>query len=413
MRSRTVIVGASLGGTRTARALRATGYSGEIVVVGDEATLPYDRPPLSKAFLAGTSTPDAIVLLDEEAARTDDVRLELGQAATRLDLAGRSVELADGTRLHFDHLVIATGARARPSPWGSHPGVHLLRTVADAVALASDLRRGGPLVIIGAGFIGSEVAATAKTMGVEDVTVVDPMPVPLSRVLNPGIAELFGRLHHDHGVATRFGVGVEKIDTSGEQLVVQLSDGTDLPATTVLVGIGAIPNDEWLAGSGLTIDDGVVCDRYSRAVDAPFVYAVGDVARWWHPRHRRLVRAEHWTNAAEQATCVAHNIVHPDDLREYCPVEYVWSDQYDWKIQLAGRTGGDLTHTIVEGSEPARSFAVLYADTCGDFAGAVTANWPRALLVCRRALGTPTRLDAVKDAVEAAAARSLAQKAEA
>ena len=383
-----VIVGASIGGVRTAQALRAEGYDGEIVLVGQESALPYDKPPLSKAFLAGTATDTDITLLDEEEAAAAGIRLELGRAATGCDLAGRVVELADGSRLRFDELVVATGARARPAPWGDLPGVHLVRTAADATALRADLARGGPLVIIGAGFMGAEVAATATAMGIAEVTLVDPVAVPLSRVLNPAVAERFGRLHADRGVRTRFGVGVSRIEVRGDGLRVFLGDGTELPAATVVVGIGAVPNDEWLRGSGLTIEDGVVCDQFSRA--AEHVHAVGDVARWFHPRHRRLVRAEHWTNAVEQANQVAHDIVQPGD-RAHKPVEYVWSDQYDWRIQLVGRTGADLGHEVVAGADADRSFAVIYTAPNGELVGALVANWPRALITVRKALiaGTP------------------------
>lgn len=404
----TVIVGASIGGVRMAQALRAEGYAGEVVLIGDEARLPYDKPPLSKGFLAGTATIADITLLDEEQAAAADIRLGLGRAATGLDLAGKAVELAGGARLRFDELVIATGARARPSPWGGHPGVHVVRTADDAAALREDLRRGGPLVVIGAGFIGAEIAATATAMGIDDVTLVDPVAVPLSRVLDPAVAELFGTLHARKGVTTRFGVGVTGIASSGTGLAVELTDGTTLSAATVVVGIGAVPNDEWLRGSGLTIDDGVVCDQFSRA--ANHVHAIGDVARWFHPRHQRLVRVEHWTNAVEQAACVAHNIVHPDTPYAHSPVEYVWSDQYDWKIQLAGRTGGALDHVFVPGADPARSFAVLYADRAGRFAGALTVNWPRALIASRRALRTTTTLAAVREDILARSGAAAATK---
>ncbi|MEV0639863.1 FAD-dependent oxidoreductase [Streptomyces sp. NPDC050619] len=402
----TVIVGSSVGGVRTAQALRVAGYDGEVVLVGEEHTLPYDKPPLSKGMLAGTTTADAIALLTEPAADKAGIRLMLGRPATRLHVDERIVELAGGERLAFDDVVIATGVRARPSPWGEQPGVHVVRTLDDAVALGAALRQGGPLVVIGAGFIGAEVAATARGLGLEDVTVVDPVPVPLSRVLNPAVAERFTRLHADRGVDTRFGVGVLGIDQAADGLAVRLTDGTTLRAATVVVGIGAVPNDEWLRSSGLQIDDGVVCDQYSRAVGAPHVHAVGDVARWFHRRHGRLVRAEHWTNAVEQATCVAHNIVHPDRLRTYEPVEYVWSDQYDWKIQLAGQTGGDLVHVTVGGADPTRTFAVLYADPDGGFRGAVTVNWPRALIACRRALTATHTLVEVRRTVEATLKRA-------
>lgn len=401
-----LVVGSSVGGVRTAQSLRTAGYEGEVVLVGEEPGPPYDKPPLSKALLRGTDTAAGITLLTGEAAAESDIRLVLGRAATRLDTDGRYVELADGERLDYDSLVIATGARARRPPWGEPPGVHVLRTLSDAQDLAGGLRRGGPLVIVGAGFVGAEVAATAREMGVASVTVVDPLPTPLSRVLDPAVAELFGRLHTEHGVTTRFGLGVSGIDTVADGLSVRLSDGSALPAATVVVGIGATPNDEWLRSSPLHIDDGVVCDRYSRALGAPDVYAVGDVARWYNPRHGRLTRVEHWTNAVEQAACVAHNIARPERLRVHQPVEYVWSDQYDWKIQLTGRTGEPLDHVVIPGADPERSFAVLYADADGEFAGAVTVNWPRALVACRRAVNAATSLEPVRQAVQATLKRT-------
>ncbi|MFE1836400.1 NAD(P)/FAD-dependent oxidoreductase [Streptomyces sviceus] len=402
--ARTVIVGASVGGVRTAQALRAAGYDGEIVLIGDEDVPPYDKPPLSKALLAGTTTADRIGLLRADAAAEARVELALGTAATGVDREHRRVLLTDGTSQFYDDLVIATGARARPSPWGTPPGVHALRSLADAEALAAALRAGGPLVIIGAGFIGAEVAATALGIGLDDVTVVDPVPVPLSRVLNPEIATAFGALHAARGVRTRFGVGVTDIKESGDGLEVYLDDGSVLPAATVVVGIGAVPNDDWLADSGIPTDDGVLCDSHCRSIEDPHVWAVGDVARWWHPRYGRRVRLEHWTNAVEQAVCVAHNITHPEALRDHTPVEYVWSDQYDWKVQLVGRTGGEIAHIRVDGADPERSFAVLYADESGQFIGALTVNWPKALITCRRLLSradaVPTSLSAVRALVD-------------
>ena len=401
----TVIVGASIGGVRTAQALRNGGYEGRVVLVGEESALPYDKPPLSKAFLAGTSTVEQMTLLSEAEARGAGIELELGRPAAGLDLAGSTIELAGGSRLRFDDLVIATGARARSSPWGRPPGVHVVRTLSDASALRADLLAGGPVVIVGAGFIGAEIAATAGGMGV-DVTLVDPVDVPLSRVLNPSVAEIFGRLHVARGVRTRFGTGVAGIRGTAGDLEVVLDDGSELAAATVVVGIGAVPNDEWLRDSGLVVDDGVLCDSFSRTSRAPRVHAVGDVARWHHPVYERSVRAEHWTNAVEQAACVAHNITNPDRPRVHAPTEYVWSDQYDWKIQLAGRTGGDLRHVTVPGSDPHRCFAVLYADAGDEFAGALVVNWPRALISCRRALLDKTTIDVVRDTISAAASKA-------
>jgi NADPH-dependent 2,4-dienoyl-CoA reductase/sulfur reductase-like enzyme len=361
-----------------------------VVLIGEERHLPYDKPPLSKSLLAGSDTADDVMLFSADAARAADVRLLLGRRAERLDVAASELQLDDGGRLAYDDVVVATGAQARPSPWGVHPGVHVLRTLDDAEALRSDLLDGGHLVIVGAGFIGAEVAATARALGL-DVTMVDPLDVPMARILGPEVGGLFVGLHERHGVATAFGVGVEGIEGRRGALRVTLTDGRVLSASTVVVGIGAVPNDGWLESSGLLVDDGLVCDEHCRAIGSPRVHAVGDVARWWHLRHCERVRVEHWTNAVEQAAVVAHNITHPDDLRPYTPVEYVWSDQYDWRIQIAGRTGRSRHEILGDPATDAR-FAVLYGEEDGPLDGLVTVNWPKALVTGRRALATGTAL---------------------
>ncbi|MCW2636069.1 MAG: phthalate 3,4-dioxygenase, ferredoxin reductase subunit [Blastococcus sp.] len=379
-----VVIGSSIGGVRTAQALRSEGFGGRVVLVGEEAQLPYDKPPLSKQFLTGQWDVDRVLLLTEEKADKDSIELRLGVPATRLDIAARQVLLADGASLEYDSAVIATGASARPSPWRPESGVHVVRTLDDSRRLQARLSDGGPVVVVGGGFIGAEVAGSARALG-HEVTVVDPLPTPIGRVVGPEIGRLFSELHHRHGVVTRFGVGVEAIEGAAGDLRVRLTDGTQLQAATVVVGIGAVPNDGWLADSGLPIDNGVLCDQYSRALDAPDVYAVGDVARWFHPGHREYVRVEHWTNAVEQGACAAHNIANPDDLRAYRPVEYVWSDQYDWKAQIVGRPNHGTRHETV-GSLSAGNprAAVLYTDETGRLCGAVTVNWPKALVQCRR-----------------------------
>lgn len=381
-----VIVGSSIGGVRTAQALRSEGFGGRVVLVGEESQLPYDKPPLSKQFLAGEWDVDRVVLLTREAAERDGIELRLGVRADRLDVAARQVLLADGSSLDYDSAVIATGASARPSPWRPGSGVHVVRTLDDSRELHADLLRAGPVVVVGGGFIGAEAAGTARALG-HEVTVVDPLPTPIGRVVGPEIGRYFTELHHRHGVATRFGVGVEAIEGVSGQLRIRLTDGSELAAATVIVGIGAVPNDGWLADSGLPLDNGVLCDEFSRALDAPDVFAVGDVARWFHPGHREYLRVEHWTNAVEQGVCAAHNIAHPDELRSYRPVEYVWSDQYDWKAQIVGRPMRGTRHEIVgelAGEKPRA--AVLYTDDSGSLLGAVTVNWPKALVQCRRAV---------------------------
>jgi phthalate 3,4-dioxygenase ferredoxin reductase component len=392
-----VVIGSSVGGVSTAQALRREGFEGRIVLVGEETATPYDKPPLTKQFLAGDWDADRVTLLRPEAAERSGIELRLGAAATRLDVAGRRVLLADGTQLAYDSLVVATGASARPSPWRAESGVHVVRTLQDSRALREALRSGGPVVVVGGGFIGSEVASTARMLG-HEVTVVDPLPVPIGRVVGPEVGRYFTELHHRHGVETRFGVGVEEVDGAAGRLRIRLTDGAELAAATVVVGIGTVLNDGWLAGSGIPLDNGVLCDQFSRAIDAPDVHVVGDVARWFHPGHGEHMRVEHWTNAMEQAVCVAHNIAHPGDLRAYRPVEYVWSDQYDWKIQLVGRpTAGTRFLLLGElvGEEPRA--AILYTDGTGRLCGAVTVNWPRALAQCRRLVTADATLDQARD----------------
>jgi phthalate 3,4-dioxygenase ferredoxin reductase component len=399
-----VVIGSSVAGVSAARALRSEGFSGRIVLVGEEEVLPYDKPPLSKEFLAGRWDADRVILLSREDAERGGIELCLGAAAARLDVSGRQVLLSDGSRLGYDKLVVATGAAARPSPWNATSGVHVLRTLRDSRALRERLQRfGGPVVVVGGGFIGGEVAATVRALG-HEVTMVDPLPIPSARAVGKEVGRHLTELHHRHGVETRFGTGVEEIgDAAGRQLV-RLTDGTELPAATVIVGIGAVPNDRWLADSGIRVDNGVLCDSFSRAVGAPDVYVAGDVARWFHPGHREHVRVEHWTNAVEQAACVAHNIAHPDNPRPYQPVEYVWSDQYDWKIQLVGRPAAGGRHAVIgdlDRAEPRA--AVLYIGEAEQLCGAVTVNWPRALAQCRRLVPAGATLDEARDRLAALA----------
>lgn len=385
-----VIVGSSVGGVRTAKALRSQDFGGRIVLIGSDSRLPYDKPPLSKQFLAGQWDQSRLTMLTAEQADEAGIELRLGNAAEHLDLADRVVLLADGARVPFDILVVATGADARPSPWPVASGVHLVRTLDDSRGLARALATTGPVVVVGGGFIGAEVAATAHAAG-RNVTIVDPLTAPIGRIVGAELGAVLTGVHARHGVQTRFGVGVESVDGCEGDLRVTLTNKETLPAATVVVGIGAIPNDGWLSSSGLLIDDGVVCDEFCRAVGHPGVFAVGDVARWRHPGHQEDVRVEHWTNAAEQAACVAHNISHPDELRSYAPTEYVWSDQYDWKIQIAGRPHRAALDRIVGDLDADRpQGAAVFGDQEGMVTAAVTVNWPKALMMCRRMIGAGT-----------------------
>jgi phthalate 3,4-dioxygenase ferredoxin reductase subunit len=324
-----VVVGSSVAGVRTAQALRTEGHQGRITLVGAEPDEPYDRPPLSKQFLTGAQTEERISLLSPAEAAEAGIELRLGVAASNLDLTGAQVHLADGGRVPYDAVVVATGLSARRPQWLPASGAHVLRSIDDSRGLRTHLVPGAPVAVIGAGFIGAEAAASARAAGCE-VTVIDPVEVPLERVAGATLGALLAGLHERNGVRTRFGVGVSRVSGVEGALTVGLDDGSEVAASVVVVGVGAVPNVEWLYGTGIELDDGVVCDENLRASDRS-VYAAGDVARYPHPGLGFSTRSEHWTNAADQARCVAHNIVNPTEPIAYQPGDYFWSDQYDWK----------------------------------------------------------------------------------
>jgi phthalate 3,4-dioxygenase ferredoxin reductase subunit len=379
-------VGSSVGGVRAARTLRTEGYQGSITLVGEEPELPYDRPPMSKQVLTGAWSTERAGLLTAQAAADAGIELRLGAPARALDPQDRLVQLAAGESLPYDDLVIATGASPRPSPWQPESGLYQLRTLADCLALRKRFAGGGAVVMIGSGFIGAEAAAAARSAGC-DVTLVDPLPVPMERAVGPVVGALLADVHPRHGVRTCFGVGVRAVSGRAGDLTVALSDASVLRAETVVVGIGAIPNDQWLHGSGLVVEDGVVCDAYLAAAGAAHVFAVGDVARWPHPELDALVRSEHWTNAADQARCVARNIARPGARETFQPSDYFWSDQYDWKVQLAGQRARAVAEWIIGTPQAARpQVTVLHADAAGRLCAAVCLNWPKAFVQCRRLL---------------------------
>ncbi|SOE26158.1 Reductase C-terminal [Streptomyces sp. OK228] len=352
------MVGASLAGLSAARSLRKQGYDGRLVVIGDELHRPYDRPPLSKEFLAGTlGEADLSLETDDE-----DLRAEwlLGARAAGLDRAERAVRLADGREVRADGIVIATGAVARTLP-GSEglAGVHTLRTLDDARALRDELARGGRLVVIGGGFIGAEVASTAYALGL-DVTVVEAAPTPLAGPLGATMGDVVSALHVDHGVRLLCGVGVKGL--SGERRVdaVLLEDGRSIPGDIVVVGVGARPCVEWLEGSGVELDNGVKCGADGRTSLAGVV-AVGDCANWYDPRAGAHRRVEHWTGARERpdaaiATLLAGGAVEPGVPRP----PYFWSDQYGVKIQFAGHAAAADSVTIEAGAADDRDVLAVY-----------------------------------------------------
>ncbi|HEY5025554.1 MAG TPA: FAD-dependent oxidoreductase [Acidimicrobiales bacterium] len=389
------VVGASLAGLRAAETLRAEGHAGPLVLIGAEPHLPYDRPPLSKQFLAGTWGLDRVLLRPPEKIAALDLDLRLGHTAVALDVEGHTLELDDGTTVPFDGLVLATGAQPRPLPGGPAPaGVHTLRTLEDSIALGDAARRpGARVVVVGAGFIGSEVAATCRGLDAR-VTVVEALAQPLARALGPEMGGACGALHLDHDVDLRTGVGVTGLRTGASGIVdgVELDDGTVLDGDVVVIGIGVVPTTGWLEDSGLEISNGVVADATLHVADD--VVVAGDMARWFDQGLGAHIRIEHWTNAAEQGVAAARNLLAgPAEAAAYVPVPYFWSDQYDVKIQVIGHPGPDDDVVVVDGSVSERRFVALYG-RAGRLTAALGFSRPRQLMGYRPLLEVGTSFDA-------------------
>ena len=378
-----VIVGGGLAAARTAEQLRRAEYTGPILIVSDEVHLPYDRPPLSKEVLR--KEVDDTALKPREWYDEKDITLRLGSAATGLDTAAQTVTLADGTVLGYDELVIATGLVPRRIP--SFPdleGVRVLRSFDESMALRTHASAAKRAVVIGAGFIGCEVAASLRGLGV-DVVLVEPQPTPLASVLGEQIGELVSRLHRDEGVDVRTGIGVAEVRGDGHVDSVVLTDGAELTADLVVVGIGSRPATEWLDGSGIEVDNGVICDEAGRT-SAPNVWALGDVASWRDPMGHQA-RVEHWSNVADQARVVVPAML-GKDVPSAVVVPYFWSDQYDVKIQCLGEPHAtDVVHLV---EDDGRKFLAYY-ERDGVLVGVVGGGVPGKVMKVRAkiAAGVP------------------------
>ncbi len=379
-----VIVGGSLAGLRAAEELRTRGFEGAITVIGAEPHLPYDRPPLSKRLLSGDWEPDRIALRKPDDMGSIDVDWRLGVPAAGLDLDERAVLLADGDRVHFDGAILATGAVVRRLPGqDEHPHVTVLRTVDDALGLRERIVAGGRrVVVVGAGFIGLEVAATARSLG-NEVLVLEGAPAPLTRALGAEIGAAAAAFHADHGVEIRCDVQVDGFVDGA----VVIDGGRHERADVVVVGIGVTPATGWLEGSGLRIDDGVVCGP-DLGTGHRGVYAAGDVARWHHPLYDEPIRIEHWTNAAEQGAHAAANLLAEESgttTQPYAPIPFFWSEQYDRRIQFLGRASGEDDARVVAGSIEERQFAVMFGRD-GRLRGVLGVNMPRHVMPFRKHL---------------------------
>lgn len=379
-----VVVGASLAGLRAVETLRSSGYTGRLTVIGAEQHMPYDRPPLSKRLLSGEWEPERIALRQPDQMGSLDAEWRLGVSAVGLDTQARRVALSDGSSVGFDGLIMATGATARRLPdQDQYDHVVELRTLDDALTLRNRITDGGKqVVVIGAGFIGLEVAATARGLG-NGVLVLEGGPAPLMRALGSEMGAAVAAVHGDRGVEIRCNVVVDGFAPSGVLL-----DGGQLErAAVVVVGIGVYPAVGWLEGSGLTLTDGVVC-RSDLNVGVPLIYAAGDMMRWYNPLFDEEMRVEHWTNAAEQGAIAATNLLAEaagEATRPYAPVPFFWSEQYDRRIQFLGRAGADDDVQVIAGSIEDRQFAALYGRE-GRLRGVLGLNMPRHVMPFRKPL---------------------------
>ncbi len=400
---RIVVVGASLAGLWACESLRGGGYTGTISLIGSELHLPYDRPPLSKALLKGDWEADRIQLRKPDEIDGLGLDLRLGATATALDAASRTVTLESGEAISADGVIIATGSAPRPLP--NQPdldGVTMLRTLDDSLALRRRLADRPRVVVIGAGFIGLEVAATAAQSSCA-VTVLEGAPAPLIRGLGSEMGSVVARVHARHGVEVRCDVSVAGIEgVDGRVSGVRMAGGELVPADVVVVGIGVSPTTEWLAGSGLEIRDGVVCDASLRA--APGIYAAGDCSRWVNNLFGDVgeeMRVEHWSNAAEQGVAAAKNLLADlagEATEPYAPVPFFWSDQFDSRIQFVGRAHGDDEVRVVAGDLDG-NFMAMYGHA-GRLRGVLGVNMPKPVMRCRKLLGERASWD---DAVTYAA----------
>ena len=391
-----VVVGASLAGLRAAESFRKAGHEGPLTLVGAEEHLPYDRPPLSKAFLdADHESPVDTTFRAEDELRELDVELRLGQPATRLDTEASEIVVGE-EHLPYSSLVISTGAHARRLPGESLRGVHTLRTVDDARQIRESLAAGARTVVVGGGFIGSEIASAARKRDV-DVTIVEAADTPLVHAVGTEMAEVCARLHARNDTRLLCGVGVSAIEGEDRVERVVLSDGTSLEADLVVVGIGAEPATGWLKDSGLTLEDGIVCDETLRT-SAANIYAAGDCARWYNPLFERHMRLEHWTSAAEQGTVAARNALDPDAAKPFETVPYFWSDWYSEKLQMVGI--GDADEVRLLGDPHADSWIALYR--LGDrLVGALSLNRPGKIMKYRALISKRTNWEKALEFAEA------------
>ena len=389
-----VIVGGSLAGAKAAETLRSEGHDGRLVLVGAELERPYERPPLSKEYLRGESERAKVYVHDEGFYAEQHIELRSGIHVSAVDTGAREVVLGDGERIAFDRLLLTTGAEPRrlDVPGADLEGVHYLRTVGDSDVLRARLERGGRAAVIGAGWIGAEVAASARQKGL-DVTLLEAASLPLERVLGPELGQFYAQVHRDHGVNLLTQVTVERLEGTGAVEGVRLGDGRLIECDLVVIGVGVVPRTELAEAAGLTIDNGILVDANLES-SVPGIFAAGDVANAWHPLFERNVRVEHWANALNQGPAAARNMLGRGE--PYQRIPYFFSDQYDVGMEYSGLADpGD--RVVFRGDPATREFIAFWLDGAGRVAAGMNVNvWdvtgPIQALVRARTPVDPGRL---------------------
>ncbi|MDW8009840.1 MAG: FAD-dependent oxidoreductase [Chloroflexota bacterium] len=401
-RSTVVIVGANLAGGRAAEALRKEGFDGRIFLVGEEPHPPYERPPLSKEYLRGEMPREELFVQPESFWAEQEIELLMGVRAVSLDLAHKRVELSSGERLSFDKLLLATGGRVRrlEVPGADLEGIHYLRTVDDSEALARELRPGRRLAIVGAGFIGSEVAASAREKGLE-VTMIEVLPLPLQKALGPEVGRIYADIHRQHGVELVLGEGVERFEGDSRLQAVVTSTGRRIECDLALVGVGIVPATELAEAAGLAVDNGIVVNEFCQT-SHPDVYAAGDVANFYSPVLGRRLRVEHWHNAQNQGVAAARSMLRGEP---YAEVPWFWSDQYDLNMQYVGFADA-WDRVVFRGDVEARRFTAFYLRQ-GRLEAALAINRPRDIRAARELIQARAALDPERLADESQDLRSL------
>jgi 3-phenylpropionate/trans-cinnamate dioxygenase ferredoxin reductase subunit len=402
--SNIVIVGASLAGGRAAETLRQEGFDGRIVLGGAEPDRPYERPPLSKDSLWGETTAAAAYLRPEDYYAEQAIELRLGTPATRLDPASRTLHLADGERLAYDRLLVATGAAPRhlAVPGADLAGLLTLRALPDAAALRERLRDGGRVVVVGAGFIGAEVAASCRRAGLE-VVLLEVAAVPLERALGGEVGRAYAAIHRAHGVDLRTGEQVVAFRGRGRVEQVVTASGATFDCDFAVIGVGVAPVVDWLAGSGVALQNGVLVDEFCRT-SVPDVYAAGDVANWWHPGLGERLRVEHFDNAQHQGVAAARSMLGRGT--PYAPIPYFWSDQYAFNLQYVGHASGQ-DEVVFRGSVAGEAWSAFYLRD-GRLRGALAVNRPRERAAARQLIARQTPVTARQLADEGVELRALA-----